>query len=246
MPFPGSVGDPFPNSALLVERFSVLAPLSDIELELLRGLPDPRHHPSQQELCAVGASPPSRLIVAGWACRHRLLADGRRQILGLMLPGDSTGCVLPAGLRSPCAIAALTELRTVSAQPLVEAAANPACASLAHAVRLMAHLDDRLLLNQLLRLGQQTARERIVHLMLELRERLGWMSLVWSDRFAMPLTPYMLADTLGLSVVHVNRALRHLRDDGLLDVGGGMAALLKPQRLRDLVEWTPLSLMLQH
>lgn len=245
MPFPGSVGDPFPSPASLAERLSVLAPLSETEVELLQDLPDPRRHPLQCELCAVGAPLPPRLIVAGWACRHRLLADGRRQIFGLMLPGDFVGRMSLPGLRSPCAIAALTELRTVSAQPFVEAAANPAYAGLARAVRLMTHLDGMLLLNQLVRLGQQTARERIVHLMLELGERLGWVGLAWGDRFAMPLTPYVLADTLGLSVVHVNRTLRQLRDDGLLDVGDGAAALLKPKQLRDVAEWTPLSLALQ-
>jgi len=147
-------------------------------------------------------------------------------------------------LPSPCAVATLTELRTVSAQPLADASATSAHAGLACSLRFMAHLDDMLLFNHMMRLGQQTARERVAHLMLELHERLGWVGLIRGNRFAMPLTPPMLGDALGLSVVHVNRTVRQLRADGLLDVSNGIVALLKPERQKELPEWTPLSLSL--
>lgn len=41
------------------------------------------------ELVAEGDRPPDvRLFLEGWACRYKSFADGRRQILGLLLPGD--------------------------------------------------------------------------------------------------------------------------------------------------------------
>ena len=226
----------------------LLAPvaLSATEPELWQDLPDAQHHAPQQDLCTAGAPPPSRLIVAGWACRYCLHADNRRQILGFLLPGDFVGRVLLPDLPLLYAVAALTELKTVSARPLVEAAAHPDSAALARAVRLTARLDDLLLLNQLLRLGQQTARERVVHLILELHERLGWVGLARDDRFAMPLTPDVLADALGLSVVHMNRALQQLRTDGLLDVGDGTVALLKLEQLQSIAKWTSLGTTLKH
>ncbi len=223
-----------------------LASLSETKTELWQDLPDPRYHAPQQDLCTLDALPPSRLIVAGWACRYRLNAGKRRQILGFLLPGDFVGRVLLPDLPLPYAVVALTGLKTVSAQPLVEAAANPDRTALARAVRLTAHLDDLLLLNQLMRLGQQTARERVVHLILELHERLGWVGLTWDDHFAMPLALDVLADALGLSIVHMNRTLQQLRADGLLDVEGGTVALLKPEQLQDIAKWTPLSAALKH
>lgn len=242
MPFPASVGGPSFDAASLIRHFSVFASLSEAELRLLRGLSGTRRHSSQEDLCAAGLPAPPRLIVAGWACRCRLLAGRRRQILGILLPGDFVGRMLLPDLPSPCAVAALTELRTVSAQPLADASATSTHAGLARALHLMAYLDDMLLFNHVMRLGQQRARERVAHLMLELHERLGWVGLVRDDRFAMPLTLPVLGDALGLSVVHVNRTLQQLCADGLLDVSDGVVALLKPERLKELSEWTPLSL----
>ncbi|WP_370306340.1 cyclic nucleotide-binding domain-containing protein, partial [Sphingobium abikonense] len=34
-------------------------------------------------------------ILEGWACRHRLLSDGRRQITALYLPGDHCDAIWP-------------------------------------------------------------------------------------------------------------------------------------------------------
>lgn len=244
MPFPANVDGSSFDAASLIRRFLVFASLSEAETRVLRGLSGARRHSSQEALCAAGLPSPPRLVVAGWACRYRLLADRRRQILGILLPGDFVGRMLLPGLPSPCAVAALTELRTVGAQPLADAAATSTHAGLARALHLMAHLDDMSLFNHMMRLGQQRARERVAHLMLELHERLGWVGLVQDDRFAMPLTLPVLSDALGLGIVHVNRTLQQLRADGLLDVSDGMVALLKPERLKELSEWTPLSLSL--
>ena len=57
-------------------------------------------------------SPHPRLIVGGWACRPRILPDGRRQMLGVLLPGDMMG---DRGERRPLAmnpVIALTPVRT--------------------------------------------------------------------------------------------------------------------------------------
>lgn len=242
MPFPANVDGSSLDAASFARRFSELAPLSEAERKVLHGLSGARRHSSQEDLCAAGVPSPPRLVVAGWACRYRRLADRRRQILGILLPGDFVGRMLLLDLPSPCAVAALTELRTVSAQSLADASATLVHAGLARALRRMMHLDDVLLFNQMMRLGQQRARERVAHLMLELHERLGWLGLIQGDCFAMPLTPPVLGDALGLGVVHVNRTLQQLRAEGLLDVSDGRVALLKPERLRELSEWTPLSL----
>jgi len=229
-----------PYSAL-VRRLSTLAALSDAELDLVRDLAvDVRRHPAQCHLHLPGALLPVRLVVAGWGCRYRILPDGSRQILGFVLPGDLTGPVRHNGLPPPSAMVALTELETVSAQPLADAAAaaDPAHPGLARAARLMAYLDDMLLCDQVVRLGRQNAPARFGHLMLELHDRLARAGLASDDCFAMPLTREVLADALGLGIVQVNRIVPQLRRDGLLDISDGVVTLADVVRLQALAGWT--------
>jgi CRP-like cAMP-binding protein len=44
--------------------------------------------------------------------------------------------------------------------------------------------------------------------------------------YALPLTQELMADALGLSVPHVNRTLRRLREDRLIAVDGGRLTCL--------------------
>ena len=227
------------HSRVLALGFSALASLSDTENDLLRNLAEKtRYHPPYRDIHAAEvAPPPPRMIVAGWAAQYRQLANGQRQIVSLRLPGDFVAPWKPLRLPSSCAVAALTELETVNAQPLAEA--GPAHPGLAQAVHVMAHLETTLLDDQIMRLGRQTAGGRFAHLMLELHERLGRVGLAEDGRFAMPLTQEALADVLGFSVVHVNRTVQQLRRDRLLDVRNGMVVLTQRDRLQELANWTP-------
>lgn len=179
------------------------------------------------------------MVVAGWAAQQRRLANGQRQTVSLRLPGDFVAPPAQLPLPPSYAVMALTELEMVDARPLADALAGPGHPGLAHAVRAMAHRDYMLLGDQIMRLGRQTPVERFAHLMLELHERLGQVGLAEGGCFAMPLAPEVLADVLGLSVVHVNRAMEQLRRDGLLDLRDGTVALLRRDRLHALAGWTP-------
>ena len=227
----------------LIAHFTAFGSLSDAELSVLSTLADTsRYHPPYRDLSKPDALPIlPRMVVAGWACQYCTLADGQRQIITFKLPGDLLWPRLRVRLPLPCAVTALTELETVSAQPFADAAdaAHPIHAGLGHATRVMAELHDVLVYNHVVRLGRQTARARFIHLMLELHERLARVGLAEPGGFAMPLTQDVLADVLGFSTVHVNRTVQQLRHDGLLDVRNGTVHLLQPERLQVLASWTP-------
>jgi CRP-like cAMP-binding protein len=89
----------------------------------------------------------------------------------------------------------------------------------------------------MVRLGQQTAYERVAHFLLELQRRLQIAGLGDSQRFPLPLTQEMLADSLGLSIVHVNRTLQHLRREKLIELRSGVAILLEPQTLSGICDY---------
>ena len=69
-------------------------------------------------------------------------------------------------------------------------------------------------------LGRRTAYERLAHLLLELLVRLRAVGLAEMRSYTMPLTQELMADVLGLSVPHINRMIRNLREEGLVTLDG--------------------------
>lgn len=155
------------------------------------------------------------LIVAGWAARSRVLADGRRQIGRLLLPGDVAGLAhLGAGAR--LGLLALTET-VVADFTLVRAAVEAGKSrGLARAWAELQRAEQAGALAQIMRLGRLSAYERTGDLLLELYERLAAAGLVQGSSMPMPLTQEVLADCLGLSVVHLNRMVQQLRRNQLI------------------------------
>ena len=222
----------------VVAKLAGLAALSAAEVLLLRGLSAHREqHAAGAELCAEGATARPRVVLSGWAARTRMLPDGRRQILSFLLPGDGFGVWShPQPTALPSCVA-LTRLETADAAPL--AAAEPK-GGLALACARAAGLEQAQMFDHLMRLGRQTALERTVHLFLELRQRLAAVGLADAARFPLPLTQEVLADALGLSIVHVNRTLQHLRRDGMIEMKSGWVELLDPQGLAQRTDFRPL------
>ncbi len=70
-------------------------------------------------------------------------------------------------------------------------------------------------------LGALSARERCAYFFYEMYARLNAMGLVSGQEFELPLTQSDLGDLLGMSVVHFNRTLRRLKDEGLLTWDAG-------------------------
>jgi CRP-like cAMP-binding protein len=187
-----------------------------------------------------GDYPPPTVILSGWACRQRLLPDGRRQIISFLLPGDIVG-ILPPCLPAPCAAVALTRVRVADASSFYRATLgiDPSQPGLAQGLRILQLLDESVLRDQVTRLGRQTAYERFANLLLELYSRLQTVGLASDGQFALPLTQEVLADALGLSVVHVNRTVQQMRRDRLVELRSGVVVITQPDALRSIADWEP-------
>jgi CRP-like cAMP-binding protein len=144
---------------------------------------------------------------------------------------------------SLCSLTALTALETIDAELVVEAAESGRAPGLAAAIEGLRKQEGQLLLDHMVRLGQQTAYERVAHFLLELQRRLHIVGLGDAQRFPLPLTQEMLADALGLSIVHVNRTLQQLRRDGLIELRSGVAILLRPEALSAVSDYEMLGAM---
>jgi CRP-like cAMP-binding protein len=189
-----------------------------------------RYGPGVQVRQDLGA-PSERLliIISGWACDMRILPDGRRQIFSFLLPGDTIearggGSI---GIRG---VVALTRLEVVDSGRQLAAEADRREA-LIQALNEAAQRTEQRLYDHIVRMGRLSAKERLIHLLLELCERLEKVGLVDCDTFKIPLTQEIFADALGLSVVHVNRTLKTLRKEGLVQIKCGSVTLFDRPKL---------------
>jgi CRP/FNR family transcriptional regulator len=171
------------------------------------------------------------LLESGWVARTRLIEDGRRQIIVVFLPGDLMGIKSMLLERQPDAIECLTDahVRTIDHQRLLQLVAQDHAVS----IRVMFQLaeDERRLHNWIAALGKGSAEERIATLLLDLRGRLHQVGLANGEEFRMPLTQQEIADHLGLTLVHVNRVLRRLREAGIVTVQRGVVTVDQMSRL---------------
>lgn len=177
---------------------------------------------------------PPRAIVSGWAARVRLLADGRRQFVSFLIPGDLIGI---GAQPEPIASSTIIAITDVSTTTLPDPSVAP---GLADAYAVSAALEEAYLLAQVTRLGRLNAQERIGDLLLELSERLTLAGLAEADGFAMPLTQEMLADALGLTSVHVNRMLQLARREGDIGWRPGRVTLVDVEELARKVGRAPV------
>lgn len=201
---------PLPSTSAAFARLTALAPLDDDDRRLLAAaLARTRVVRPRRELATEGTPVAGPLVlVDGWAARVRLLADGRRQFLAFLLPGDVVGL---HHQRAPLAAATTVTLTQVTVATAPHA---PPATPLGHLFAVDGALAEAYLLAQVTRLGRLSAQERISDLLLEFHERLAPAGLVHHGRFEVPLTQEMIADALGLTSVHVNRMLQQARRDG--------------------------------
>ena len=189
-----------------------------------------RYGPGAQVRQDPGAAPGKQLIiVSGWACDLRILPDGRRQIFSFLLPGDAIEA-RGAGSVGSRGLVALTRLEVVDSgrQLAADAEGREVLTQALHEAALQR---EERLYDHVVRMGRLSAKERVIHLLLELRERLERVGLVDGDTFKIPLTQEIFADALGLSVVHINRTLKELRKEGLVSVKSGSATLHNRRKL---------------
>ena len=196
-----------------------------------------QRYPAGHEIILEGAPlNQSYLLLDGWAACQRVLGDGRRQIFSFALPGDGLGlCARRDGLSLHTTLA-LTPVALVP-MPLLNQGLQGAKGGLSEIAWEMLTLEESLLVNQVLRLGRQSAYERLIHLLLELYDRLADTGSEEDGTFVLPLTQEVLSDALGLSTVHTNRVLQQLRRDGSIDSRGTAVRLRNRARLTKIADY---------
>lgn len=202
----------------LIRKIGLLIDLTDDEIDGLHSL-DEREMAIEpgSDIIADGEEIKFAFVqTRGWAYRYKTLLDGRRQVLNFLLPGDMVGIFGAVRPVSDESAAAHTRVTGVGFDPVrfIELLRN--YPRVGAALVWVVARADAIMSEQVLRVGRRTAYERTGHLILELLKRLREVGDADSRAFELEITQELLADCLGLSVVHVNRTLRRMRESGII------------------------------
>ena len=181
-------------------------------------------------------------LEAGFAARYKLLRNGKRQIVNLVLPGDVVG--LPGSFleKARYSVLALTDLRmqVCPIQDYVQLCYRRPQFGLA--LSWLAIHEAIVCAERVIDTGRRTPVERLAHFLLEMHSRLEMVGLAAEASFEFPLSQEVMSDTLGLSTPHLNRTLAKLRSEGLIKVSNHQIVLLDIPRLEMLGHFQPLNL----
>lgn len=214
-----------------LSAYSVLADCDLVDLAMFNRRS--RRFQRGQEVIHEGQITVSAFLLAdGWACSFKSLPEGDRQIVDFQLPGDFVGLRSVLFQTSHHGVEALTPIEAfeVLSSDILDAFTR--APRTAAAVLWASARDEATVAEHLVNVGRRTAEQRVAHLLLELGARLSLAGIGDRSGYPCPLTQYHLADALGLSAIHVNRVLRHLREDGLVTFRKGEVIFDDPDRLR--------------
>ena len=195
------------------------------------GSSPPRILKAGELLGGSGASGAIYRLRAGWACQFHDLANGRRAILDVYLPGDVIGLDGGVHVRPVEEVLTLTTatIETITAEDvLVELVADRSIAlCIAFLLGLRQRRSDRLFAA----ISSLDARGRLAMMLLDFYTRLRRRKLISGPNYNLPLSQVQIGNYLGLTVVHINRVLRSLRSERIIDLAKHCVTILDLERL---------------
>lgn len=176
-------------------------------------------------------------VFRGWAFSYRLRADGRRQILDFHLPGDLVGTERLATSGADTGVEALTPVLLCSFRRDALLQTAEEVPAFGGALSWMTAREGAVLSERIVTLGRRRASERVAHLVLELWTRQRWREPTNDGSCLFPPTQRHIADALGLTHEHVNRALAELRAEGVLHLARRRLTVPDAERLAAFADW---------
>ena len=148
-------------------------------------------------------------VVSGAARTFRLLCDGRRQVVGFHLPGETFGFERDLMHHLSAESVGPSEVRLIRRNALDAAAQSDVVVARWLWRQAAAELDR--LHGHMLLLGRQSASEKVGAFLLEMARRT-----VGADSVVLPMTRMDIADYLGLALETVSRTLAKFEREGAI------------------------------
>lgn len=175
------------------------------------------------------------ILKSGWAYKFVPLDHGQRQILCFYIAGDiidQDAVILPnTPLPFPTRTLTASEVCFFDAQEYRDLRSQDVRSR--RFVKQHLQHSQQLLAKHLVDVARRRAPNRISSLVLELDQRLGERGLA-SESMPFPFRQQDLADALGMTIAHVNRTLKSLRDVFTIDIERHVLHVRNPAALNAL------------
>lgn len=192
------------------------------------------------DIISEGEDPRSvNLVVEGWACRYKMLEDGRRQILAFFIPGDLADLHVYILDAMDHSIGAISPLRYAMLDPVAFEHLGDAHSKVLRALWWDTLLTASIQREWLVSVGQRNALESVAHLACELFLRMKMVGLVKNNICDFPLTQSDIADALGMTQPHVSRTVGELNATGIATLQRGRLAVHDLKGLKTLAMFNP-------
>jgi CRP-like cAMP-binding protein len=228
-----------PNA--FIRKLNLFAPLSGADSKMLEHVcSKPLSIKARQDLIAEGEAPDVvHLILQGFACRYKVLPEGTRSIMAYLLPGDM--CDWHAFILKDMdhSVATLSPCQVVEIPRAAVLEITDKYPAITRALWWIALVDEAVLREWIVNVSRRSAEQAVAHLFCELLARLEAVGLRVADGFEFPVTQSELADTIGLSAVHVNRVIQELRARKLIVLNTQGLQILNIEALKKLAGFRP-------
>jgi CRP-like cAMP-binding protein len=225
----------------LIRKLEQFAGLSDEDKRLVDDAArDVRRLEARQDIIREGERPGEvHLLLEGWAARYKVLPGGERAIMAYLIPGDLCDIHIALLDRMDHSIGTLSPARVAYIpRERIEALMGRGD-DLARALTWSMLVDEAILREWLVTLGHRPADKRVAHLICEMMLRSKAVGLTDDDSFDLPLTQEELADTMGITPVHMNRTLQALRRSDLITTRGKRVIVRDAGRLMAFADFNP-------
>lgn len=158
----------------------------------------------------------SCVLLTGFAIRHKIVGTGNRQILAIQMKGEIVDLQNSLLGLADHAVQMLTtgKIAMVPREEVLRISTERPAVS--RAMWLDTLVDGSIFREWVANVGRRDARSRIAHLLCEFALRLKLAGLGEENQYELPMTQEQLADSTGLTPVHVNRTIKSLEAEGLI------------------------------
>ncbi len=230
------VPDLHPTFEKMIRRLERRSPLGQADRKALLELPHTaKRFPSHAHLIRDGDRPENcNLLLSGFAYRYKLTGGGGRQIISLHMASEFVDLQNSFLRQSDHSVQTLTECEVAIVPTAAIEALALARPAVGRVLWIDTLIDSSIFREWVVNVGRRDSRARVAHILCEFSLRLEAAGLAKNHHYELPMTQEQLADAVGLTSVHVNRVLRQLGEEGLIQRDKRKIVIQDWQRMRDV------------